>query len=120
MDNTKQIMEVLESYISGTKNGDADLLATLFDKDAIMSGTLVNTQLICGSPKIFFEDVRGKRSDDSYHAEVKEININGHIATATLYESGMMGLNFVNHFHLKKDGSKWLIVSKLFTTLQED
>lgn len=113
----KEIREIMEQYVQGTKEGDINLLASLFHPRAIMSGDLGANKLVVASPEIFFKDIEGEKADDSYTFSIGDIKVNGAIASAVLEEEGLKGASFENHFQLQKIDGRWLIISKLFTTV---
>jgi hypothetical protein len=49
-----------------------------------------------------------------YHAEVESIQVMGDVATATLVETGFIGSNFFDFFHLIRVDGEWKIISKTF------
>lgn len=112
----KLVRKAMELYIEGTKTGDVDKLKKVFYSEAIMSGNLMGNQLICGTPEPFYNDIKGKIAPPEYDAQITSIDITDEIARATLVEIGLLGINFVNYFHLQKIDGQWRIVSKLFTS----
>lgn len=116
--NVEKIKEVIEIYAKGSREGDVDLLKTVFAKNAIMSGNLKTVQLVASSPEIFFNDINGKKSVDYTH-RISGISKSDNVAIASLEEKGLGGKSFVNHFHLIKIDGQWKIVSKLFEEIEE-
>ena len=111
--DTGAVRATIEAYISGSLNGDAALLRSIFHTNAVMMGRL-GGQLMEQGPEPFYEHVAEAGKQTNYHAEIKSISVTGDTATACLLESGFSGLEFENHFHLIKIDAKWLITSKLF------
>lgn len=117
IDEITSIRSTIELYIDGTKKADIEKLRYVFDSKAVMSGYLVDNQMTCASTELFFNDIKGKQISPKYDAQIVSIDITDKIATATLIEKDLLGLNFVNYFHLQKIDEKWKIVSKCFTSL---
>ena len=118
---TKLIKAVIQDYIDGTYEADAEKLSSVFHKQAVMNGYL-GPDLILAKPDIFIQDIVSapsmKANNDPYMAEIESIRVEGQIANVVLSESGFRGSTmFVNHFHLIKDEGAWKIISKLFTTI---
>jgi len=118
---TKLVKAVIQDYIDGTYEADADKLKSVFHKQAVMNGYL-GPDGIFVKPDAFIQDITSapsmKSNGDPYIAEIEFIRIEGDIANVILSESGFRGsANFVDHFHLIKEEGAWKIISKLFTTL---
>lgn len=111
---TRAVKAVIESYVAGSRDGNADLLRSIFHPNAVMVGYL-GGNLLSGSPEPFFQHVaRQGPAGSSYMAEIVELQVDGKVACATLVESGFAGLDFVDRFHLVEEGGSWRIVSKIF------
>ncbi|MEO1771014.1 nuclear transport factor 2 family protein [Candidatus Enterococcus ferrettii] len=114
--------KVVNAYIKGTFTGDTELLQSVFHEKARMTGYL-GDQLLIGDPQPFIEDIGSQASmesnGDPYEAEVVSKVIVGNIADVTIRESGFRGsLKLEDHFHLIDDGTRWWIISKLFTVIE--
>jgi len=117
----KAVREVIQKYIDGTYTANIPMLESVFHEKAVMNGYL-GTNLITASPSPFIEDIASapsmKSNNDPFEAEITSIQIEGNTASVALYETGFRGETaLVDFFHLIRVGEKWLIVSKLFTTL---
>lgn len=117
----KTVDEVIEAYIKGTYTADTALLQEVFHPAAIMTGYL-GEDLLSGTPQPFIEDIGSQASMESlghpYQAEVTAKTVTGKIAEVTVKETGFRGeASLEDHFHLFNDGSRWFIISKLFTVL---
>lgn len=115
------VEEVIDAYIKGTFTADTALLKEVFHPDAIMTGYL-GEDLLLGTPQPFIEDIGSQPSMESlghpYQAEVTAKVITGQIAEVTVKETGFRGeASLEDHFHLFNDGTRWFIISKLFTVL---
>ena len=58
-----------------------------------------------------------KDSGESYQAEIGIIHIAGPIASVAIIEDNLLGVDYVNHFHLLKFGGRWRIVSNMYTDI---
>ena len=121
MGKTTDIADVrstVQKYITGSGTGDAEMLRSIFHKDAIMMGAL-GDEYMEGTPEPFFKMVEDapalNDSGADYRAEIVDIQVFGKAAIATLVEDGFFDMSFVDCFHLLKtaDGS-WVITSKVF------
>lgn len=115
----KTVKETIEQYVQGTRTGDVSLLKDVFHSDAIMSGNLFDIQMIVDTPNKFFSDIEGETALDAYKYEIKTCYEVGKIANVQLLEYNLKGADFENWFQLQEVDGKWLIISKLFTTLEE-
>ena len=120
MSRTSDIADVratIGNYIKGSESGDADLLRSIFHKDAIMMGAL-GDEYMEGTPDPFFKMVEDaaplSEGDSNYHAEIVDIQVFGKAAIATVSEEGFFGMGFVDSFHLLKKEDGWVITSKIF------
>jgi len=117
----KAVRELIERYADGTYRADGDALRGVFHEKAVMNGYL-GPNLLIGDPTPFIEDMTGSPSmesnNDPYKAEIKEIFVEGNVASVVLYETGFRGDgSLVNYHHCIKTDGEWKIISKLFTTL---
>lgn len=115
------VEKVIDAYIKGTYTADIDLLQSVFHEKARMTGYLGN-ELLIGDPQPFIEDIGSQASmesnGDPYESEIVSKVIVGKIANVVIRESGFRGtLKLEDHFHLINDGSRWWIISKLFTVI---
>lgn len=117
----EQVREVVQRYIQGTYQADVELLKSVFHPQARMTGYLGDT-LLMGTPEPFLQDMGSAPSmasrGDPYHAEIRELNVTGRIASAIVYETGFRGSGVLeDHFQLLCEDGVWSIISKNFTTL---
>ncbi len=120
MSRTSDIAEVravIEKYIEGSGTGNAELLRSIFYKDAVMMGAMGDDRML-GTPDPFFKMVEDAAplndSDADYKAEIVDIQVFGEAAIATLSEEGFFGMGFVDSFHLVRIEGEWQITSKVF------
>lgn len=114
--DVEQVRHVIQAYIDGSERGDVKLLRSIFHPNALMSG-YIKGELGIGSPEPFFEAVVNApnvQGDEPYSANIANIEVAGFIASATIVEKQMLGMNFVDYFHLIKEDDKWSIVSKTY------
>jgi len=112
------VRTVIAAYIEGSKKCCIQTLKPLFHPQAVMTGVMVGTYDF-SSPQPFFDELDGVPKDDcctDYSAEILSIDVFGAIATATIKEQNLLGLNYVNAFHLVKSEGAWLITSKIYQT----
>ena len=115
----QSVRAVVETYIAGTYEADADKLRGAFADNAAMSGYL-DGQLLEGTPEPFIQDVTSKPSLKSsgagYEANIEHVSITGNVASVVMRETGFGPFNFTNYFHLLQKNGEWKIVSKTFTS----
>ncbi|MEM9797186.1 MAG: nuclear transport factor 2 family protein [Pseudomonadota bacterium] len=108
------IRDVLNRYTEGTRTRDVAMLRSVFHAEAVMSGWL-GPDYLMGGPQPFFDAIESNEVGPEYVSELGEIDIDGPIATGTVSERNLFGLNFTNHFHLtRQPNDSWLITAKLF------
>ncbi len=114
------VRSVLEQYIDASYTGNVPLLKTVFHPKALMAGYL-DDALDIGTPEPFYVELEetpsSKETGEQYHAEIAFIHIAGQMASAAIIEGNLLGMNYVNHFHLLKIDGEWRIVSKIYTTV---
>lgn len=115
------IRDVLEKYIEGSYTADTGLLKTLFHPEAAMSGFMEGA-LDIGTPQPFYDELEevpsAKESGEAYHAEIAFIHIAGSMASAGIVEENLLGVNYVNHFHLLKIDGAWKFISKIYVDVK--
>ena len=121
VEKEKEVREVIQRYIDGTFNADIPVLKSVFHDKAVMNGYL-GPNLILADPTPFLDDMASapsmKSNNDPYKTEIKDLRIEGDVASAALYETGFRGeAALVDFFHLIKTDGEWRIISKLFTTM---
>jgi hypothetical protein len=114
------VRHVLDEYIEASYTGNVPSLKTVFHPDALMSGYLIN-ELDIGTPEPFYveltETPSAKETGEPYQAEIVFIHINGPLASAAIVEERLLGMNYINHFHLLKIEGEWRIISKIYTSV---
>ena len=120
--STEAVKKVVQNYIDGTFTGNADLLASAFHKDAIMTGYM-GPDLVIATPAAFVDEIRNNKSMQSqghaFKAEIEDITVVGGVAQARVHETGFWGEGEVMElFQLLIDtDGQWKIISKCFTTM---
>ncbi|MEM7706738.1 MAG: nuclear transport factor 2 family protein [Pseudomonadota bacterium] len=111
---------VIERYIEGTRSGDVSMLKSAFHPAAMMVGYL-GPDLLTGGPEPFYQAMEANppsaEAQAQYEPVISHLRVDGTVATATLEEKGVLGMNFVNHFLLIKDGEEWAINAKNFVVV---
>lgn len=118
MSETAAARAVIEEYVAACRVRSVERLKAIFHPDAIMSGYLMEQQLV-GSPQPFWDALVHAPADPPgarYEAQITSVDIVGRIASVTLKEQGFLGLSFTDYFHLVKIDGQWRIVAKTFTT----
>jgi ketosteroid isomerase-like protein len=124
-EDSARVREVADRYVDAAYRGDVQALRACFHPLAIMCGYLGDA-LLAGSPEPFFQDIASMPSMQStgapYVAKTTSVEVVGNAASVRIDETGFAGdMAFANWFHLLKDADGgWKIVSKLFTSLDDD
>ncbi|MFT5350858.1 MAG: hypothetical protein ACI909_001554 [Planctomycetota bacterium] len=108
----------IEEYVDACNDGSVERLKAIFHEQALMSGYMMG-QYLMGSPEPFFQVVKNPPPQatptaGNYKGEITSVEISGPVASVTLKETGFMGMNFTDYFHLARIEDKWLIISKTF------
>ena len=109
---------VIQEYVDACNAGSVDRLKAIFHEQALMSGYMMGEYLM-GPPEPFFQVVdnpppEAPPTSGNYTGEITSVEISGPVASITLKESGFMGMNFTDYFHLAKVDGQWRIISKTF------
>ena len=112
-EDTNAAAAVLDAYITGTRTRDVALLKSIFAEGALMTGYL-GPNLLTGGPKPFYEALEANEVGPDYAARVSHVEVTGATACGRIIEDNLLGMSFVNDFHLVKGSDGWKIVSKLF------
>lgn len=107
------VAAIMEAYIDGTKSRNTLKLKAIFHESAVMCGYL-GDDLLTGTPEPFYEAIENNEIAPNYSARVVHIDVTGDTACARIIEDNLLGMSFVNDFHLVNGLDGWLIVSKLF------
>ena len=114
---TEQARAVIQEYADACNAGSVERLRAIFHDDALMSGYMMGKYLM-GSPEPFFQAVEnpppGVQPGGDYQAEITHVEVSDPVASVTLKETGFMGVNFTDYFHLAKVSGEWKIISKTF------
>lgn len=111
--DAKAVAAVMDAYIAGTKNRDVAGLKAIFHPDALMSGYF-GPDIMIGTPQPFFHELAVNEIAPDYAAHVVSVEVTGNTALGRIVEDNLLGLSFVNDFHLIKMDGAWLIISKLY------
>ena len=109
--------EIITEYVEACRVGSADRLQAIFHPDALMAG-YYKGEYYMGSPEPFFDEVKDTpapiEAGTDYGGEITTIEISGGVASITLKETGFLGSNFTNWFHLAKLDGDWKIICKSY------
>ena len=111
--DTTEVTRVLNLYIDGAGNGNADQLNEAFHKSARWYGSLdgVDYDMDKDGFVVFMVESPGKPSS----AKIVDVQIVGSAASASVTEDGFWGtLSFTNFFQLAILDGRWQITSKTF------
>jgi len=111
--DTTEITRVVNLYIDGAGNGNADQLNEAFHKSARWFGSMdgVDYDMDKEGFVAFMVESPGNPSS----AKIVDIQIDGTAATATVKEEGFWGgLSFTDFFQLSILDGRWQITSKTF------
>lgn len=105
---------VIDAYTQATRTRDIALLKTVFHENSKMTGWL-GPDLLNDGPEPFYGALEANEVGDDYTSETVSLTEGDSIAWAETRETNLLGLSFVNLFHMVRlsDGS-WRITSKLF------
>jgi hypothetical protein len=117
MSEQEAVRRVVQEYIDACQAGSVERLRAIFHENALMTGYLAG-QFLIGPPEPFFDAVRNAPppAAGTYQAKIGAIEVTGDVASAVLNESGYLGLDFTDYFHLARIDGNWRIVSKTFTS----
>jgi hypothetical protein len=105
---------VVQSYIDGSRTGDAERLKQAFDDRAWMFGSLGGQRVDVPIAEMI-EMAAAQPMGDSYEAHITSIQQVGDAAQVTIEETGCWGsVSFTDFFGLSKIDGEWKIVSKTF------
>jgi hypothetical protein len=112
--DTTEVTRVLNLYIDGAGNGNADQLNEAFHKSARWFGSMdgVDYDMDKEGFVAFMVETPGNPSS----AKIVDIQIDGTAATATVKEEGFWGgLSFTDFFQLSILDGRWQITCKTFS-----
>jgi len=117
---TEAVRAVIAEYVDACAAGSVERVKAIFHDQALMSGYMMGEYMM-GSPEPFFQvlenpppEIPANENHENYRGEITALEISGPIASVTLKETGFMGMNFSDYFHLAKVKGQWLIISKTF------
>src|SRR4051794_1402146 len=113
---TDQITAVVQLYVEGAREGDAEKLRTAFHPEARMWGSLGGQRFdVPISAMIEMLDGKPVDVDGSYVATITSCEQTEDTAEVTLAEKGFWGtVSFVDFFSLARIDDEWTIVNKTF------
>jgi hypothetical protein len=115
--NIDSPQSTIEEYIEACRVGSDNRLRAIFHPNALMAG-FYQGEFYMGSPDPFYEEVRDSpapiEAGLDYRGDITTIEISGDIASVTLNESGYLGTDFTNWFHLAKIEGEWKIICKSY------
>jgi hypothetical protein len=111
-----QITGIVDLYVQGVRDGDADKLREAFHPDSRMWGSLAGQRFdVPIAEMIAMFDGKPADVEGSYRAEVTAVEQSDDVASAVLVEEGFWGtVSFVDFFALARIDGSWKIVNKTF------
>ena len=111
------IAAVVQLYIDGVADGDADKLKQAFDERAWMFGMLGEERVDMPiTSMIEMAAAQPMNTAGTYEAKITDLSSTGDTATATIEETGCWGsVSFVDQFLLARIDGAWKLVGKSFT-----
>ena len=113
---TDQVTAVVQLYVEGAREGDADKLRAAFHPEARMWGSLGGQRFdVPIAAMIEMLDGKPVDVDGSYVATITAAEQTGDTAHVVLAEEGFWGtVSFVDFFSLAEIDGEWKIVNKTF------
>ena len=109
----EEVTGVLNLYIDGAGNGNADYLWSAFHDSARWFGSVDGVEYDVDKDRFIALMVEQPGNPSS--AKIVDIQIAGTAATATVQEEGFWGtLSFTDYFQLAKLDGRWQITCKTF------
>ena len=109
----EEVTRVLNLYIDGAGNGNADYLWSAFHEIARWFGSVDGVEYDVDKDRFIALMVEQPGNPSS--AKIVDIQIAGTAATATVQEEGFWGtLSFTDYFQLAKLDGRWQITCKTF------
>jgi hypothetical protein len=106
----------IQKYIDGIARHDTELLAEAFHDDAIMSSHLGGKFAIVPAKATIVAYMKSNppvsETSPNFRGRILSIEQAGSMASATIAEDELEGLNFITFFHLHNLDGTWLITSK--------
>ena len=94
--------QVILEYVEACRTGSAERLRAIFHPDALMSGYFRG------------ETPNPSETGRAYSGEITSVDECGNCASVTLKETGYLGCNFTNWFHLARVNEAWVILAKSY------
>ena len=113
VDEHDEITEVIERYIKGEIEADADLQATAFYDSANIHGAF-GGKLWGGPIEMLYEATREAHANPEMQARIDILDVHGTAAVARVMLEGGDGPDFVDYHSLVKTDDGWKIAAKVF------
>jgi ketosteroid isomerase-like protein len=120
MQETTEIVEVVERYFDATWRGDVAQLRTVFDPRAVVAGE-VNGQPYYKTIDEYLDGVAKRKSPAEFGEQVVMellmLDVQQNIAVAKLHVR-MLGFNYYNHFSFVRQHDRKLVITKTLTNVR--
>jgi hypothetical protein len=120
MNDSNEIVELVQRYFDATWRGDVEQLRTVFDPRAIVAGE-VNGQPYYKTINEYLAGVANRKSPaesgEAFEAELLMLDVQNNIATAKPHVR-MLGFNYYNYFSIMRQRDAWLVMTKTLTNVE--
>ncbi len=111
------IVEVLNQYNEGGKQGKSSLMKPAFSEQATIFGLDSENKLSGGPIQILYDTIDNSfRPSPEAQGVIVSIDIVGNIASARIDTNDISGFCFTDFFNLIKAEGKWMVVNKIYHT----
>lgn len=104
------IRDAINHYGEGMRTANVEILKKAFHEVAILCGYL-GDEMIAAPIEGLYDWVNSSPAPEGYELSILAIEITGRVASAKVRETDAHG-DFIDYFHLLRDGERWWIVSK--------
>ncbi|MBV8259945.1 nuclear transport factor 2 family protein [Paraburkholderia sp. JHI2823] len=119
MNDSNEIVELVQRYFDATWRGDVEQLRTVFDARAIVAGE-VNGRPYYKTIDEYLVGVADRQSPaelgEPVETELLMLDVQKNIATAKL-RVRMLGFNYYNYFSMVRQRDTWLVITKTLTNV---
>ena len=109
----EEIVAVLQKYVDGERNADADLQAQAFYEDATIHG-MFGPEMWGGPIQMLFDAVRESEPNPDMKARIDVLDIAETAAVARVTLEGGEGPDYVDYHCLVKGPEGWKVAAKIF------
>lgn len=112
------ILAVVNLYVEGCKQGNADIMRPAFDRQAVMFSYAPDGKVVAeGTIEHLFEGFKGMGPEHESVWQTDVIDSTETTAVVRVMAENWHGVGFVDHHSLVKTDKGWKIVAKVYHTL---